>query len=95
MKILESIIGKSLTFGLLIHSIRISEEQSLATFSAKLKITLSHLCDVEKGRKAVSPERAARFAQILGRSKEQFVRLALQDIVNQAGLKMKVLVEAA
>jgi transcriptional regulator with XRE-family HTH domain len=32
----------------------------------KLGISKSHLNDIEKGRKAVSPERAARFAKILG-----------------------------
>lgn len=46
-------------------------------------------------RKVVSPERAARFAKILGRSQQQFVRLALQELVNEAGLKMKVDVAAA
>jgi plasmid maintenance system antidote protein VapI len=53
------------------------------------------LCDIEKGRKVVSPERAARFAKILGRSAEQFVRLSLQELVDEAGLKMKVNVDAA
>ena len=95
MKTLEEIAGGALTIGGLIRSIRLGEEMSLAQLSYKLKITLSHLCDIEKGRKTVSPERAARFAKILGRSKEQFVRLALQGIVNEAGLKMRVAVEAA
>ncbi len=95
MKFLESIAGSPLTVGLLINSIRLAEEASLATFSAKLKITISHLCDIEKGRKSLSVERAARFAKILGRSQEQFVRLALQDSINQAGLKMVVSVKAA
>ena len=33
----------------------------------------SSLCDIEKGRKVVSPERAARFAKFLGRSQQQFL----------------------
>jgi len=32
----------------------------------RLGVSKSHLCDLEKGRKTVSPERAARWAQILG-----------------------------
>jgi plasmid maintenance system antidote protein VapI len=64
-------------------------------FARKLDISPSHLCDIEKGRKVVSPERAARFAKILGRSAEQFVRLSLQELVDEAGLKMKVNVDAA
>lgn len=95
MKTLEEIAGGVLTIGDLIRSIRLGEEMSLAQFSSKLGVTLSHLCDIEKGRKTVSPERAARFAKVLGRSREQFVRLALQGIVNEAGLKMRVAVEAA
>jgi hypothetical protein len=55
---------------------------------------LSHLCDIEKRRKVVSPEQAARFATSLGRSQQQFVRLALQGLVDETGLKMKVDVAA-
>jgi transcriptional regulator with XRE-family HTH domain len=94
MKTLEEITEGALTINDLIRSIRLGDEMSLAQFSSKLGVTLSHLCDIEKGRKTVSPERAARFAKILGRSQEQFVRLALQGIVNEAGLKMRVAVEA-
>jgi hypothetical protein len=47
------------------------------------------------GKKVVSPERAARFPMILGRSQQQFVRLALQELVDEAGLKMKVDIAAA
>ena len=77
------------------ESIRQSEEMSQAEFSRKLRISASHLCDIEKGRKVVSPERAARFAKILGRPEQQFVRLALHELVDEAGLKMKVDVAAA
>ena len=93
-KILESMVGP-LNFGRLINSLRLCEEMSLAQFSKKLGITVSHLCDIEKRRKFVSPERAAKFAKILGYSQEQFVCLALQDIIDQAGIKMKVQLVAA
>jgi hypothetical protein len=36
-----------------------------------------------------------RFAAILGRPKQQFVRLALQGLVDETGLKMKLDVAAA
>ena len=48
----------------------------------KLGISASHLCDIEKGKIGVSPERVARFAKVLGRSQKQFVRLALQEPVD-------------
>ncbi|MCC7440526.1 MAG: helix-turn-helix domain-containing protein [Bdellovibrionales bacterium] len=95
MKFLEDVAGRPLSLGGLLESIREGEEMSLAVFSKKLGISTSHLCDIEKGRKVVSPERAVRFAKALRRSPEQFVRLALQSLVDDAGLKMKVNVDAA
>ncbi len=50
---------------------------------------------IEKGNKAVSPERAARFAKALGHSAERFVELSLQSLVDEAGLKLKVVVDVA
>ncbi|OGL47464.1 MAG: hypothetical protein A2161_17190 [Candidatus Schekmanbacteria bacterium RBG_13_48_7] len=64
-------------------------------FAEILGISKSHLCDIEKGRKTVSPERAARFAEILGYAPDQFVRLSLQSMLDEAGLKMKVDIKAA
>lgn len=90
LKFLEELAGRPLTLGGLLESIRLSEELSQAAFAKKLGISSSHLCDIEKGRKVVSPERAARFAKVLGRSREQFVRLSLQEMVDEAGLKMRV-----
>ncbi len=95
MRFLEEVAGRPLTLGGLLESTRLSEEISQAAFAKKLGISASHLCDIEKGRKVVSPERAARFAKILGRSQQQFVRLALQELIDEAGLKMKVDIAAA
>lgn len=93
-KYLEREIGK-LTLGKLIWSIRISEELSQDVFARKLKISKSHLCDIEKGRKFLSPERAEAFAKILKYPPKQFVRLAIQDAIDNAGLKYQINVEAA
>ena len=95
MKYLERIAGRPLTLGGLIESIRLGEEMSQTAFARKLGVSPSHLCDIENGRKVVSPERAARFARILGRSPKQFVRLSLQELVDAAGLKMRVNIAAA
>ena len=61
-KFLEKITGGPVTLGKLIEAIRLGEEVSQAEFAKHLKISRSHLNDIEKGNKAVSPERAARFA---------------------------------
>src|SRR3972149_6374009 len=89
MRFLENVAGRPLTLGGLLESLRLSEEMSQAVFAKKLRISASHLCDIEKGRKVVSPERAARFAKILGRSQQQFVRLALQELGGEAGPEEK------
>jgi len=93
-EILEEITGGPLTLHGLIEALRLCEEMSQTAFAKQLKISPSHLCDIEKGRKIVSPERAVRFAKILGHSPEQFLQLALQSQVDQAKLKYKVKLEA-
>lgn len=95
VKFLERLTGGPLTLARLIQSIRLGEEETLAEFAKRLGVSRQHLCDIEKGRKVVSPERAARFAMVLGYSKEQFVALALQALVDQADLHLKVEVKAA
>jgi transcriptional regulator with XRE-family HTH domain len=91
----ENLIGGRITLGTLIEAIRRGEEATQVELAAKLGVTKSHLCDIERGRKLVSPERASRFAALLGYSSDQFVRLALQDAVDRAGLHYKVEVTAA
>ncbi len=95
MRFLERLTGGPLTLGKAMEAIRLSDEQSLSSFSRKLGISRANLCDIEKGRKLVSPERAARFAKTLGYGQRQFVRLALQDQLKHAGLHFRVELEAA
>ena len=93
-KFLDKLVGPlTLTNLLLAH--RQGEELSQAEFARLLGISKSHLSDIECGRKAISPDRAARFARALELSEAQFVRLALQDIVDRAGLRFKVQTNAA
>jgi antitoxin HigA-1 len=95
VKFLEKTCGGPLTFSNLIEPIRLADEISQSEFAIKLGISKSHLCDIEKGRKAVSPARAAKFAKILKYSEEQFVSLALQYQVTKAGLNLKIDVKRA
>lgn len=89
LKEIEKITGK-LTLGKLILAIRQADEISQIDFADKLKISKQHLCDIERGRKSVSPKLAARYAATLGYSKEQFIRLALQDLVDRDGLQVQI-----
>ena len=92
---LETLMGGPLTLGAALSGLRNADEQSLADFAKVLGVSRSHLCDIEQGRRSVSPERASRFAQALRQSEAQFVRLALQDQIRSAGLKLTVDVKAA
>jgi len=95
VRTLERLSGGPLTFGGALEAVRQSEELSQAACAARLQVSKSHLCDVEKGRKTVSPERAAAWARVLGYPESTFVRLAIQGALDAAGLKYRVELEAA
>ena len=95
MRFLEGLRGGPLTFGRMIESIRLCDEVSQAELARKMKISRAHLCDIEKGRRTVSVERAARFAKVLGYSVNQFVAMAVEEQLLKAGLKVRVHLEAA
>jgi len=90
MRTLEKIAGREFTLAGLLESLRLGEGISQVAFAKKLKISPSHLCDIEKRRKSISVSRAATFAKILKMSEPQFVRLALQDELNLFNLKYVV-----
>jgi transcriptional regulator with XRE-family HTH domain len=88
-------IGGALTFSSMLRAHRMGEEMSQPQFARVLGISKSHLSDIERGRKAVSADRAARFARALRMSEAQFVRLALQESIDRAGLRLKISASAA
>lgn len=91
---IEKLTGTKLTLGKLIWAIRQADEISQVDFADTLKITRQHLCDIEHGRKSIGPKLAAKYAKILGYSKEQFIRLSLQDLVDREGLNVQVEITA-
>jgi len=95
MRLLEKLAGGPLTLGRAIESVRKSEELSQDECAKKLGVSKSYLCDVEKGRKTVSPERAAKWARVLGYPESVLVRLATQGELGAAGLRYAVEIEAA
>lgn len=88
-KFLEKLAGE-LTFVNLLVAIREGEEMSQVEFAKVLGVSRQYLCDIEHGRRFISPKAAASFAKKLGYSQQQFVRLCLQDLVNRDGLKLKI-----
>jgi transcriptional regulator with XRE-family HTH domain len=95
IKKLESIAGEHLSLANLMKAIRLGEEMTQKDFSSILGISKQYLCDIEKGRKLISPKLAAAYANKLGYSEAQFIRLCLQDILERDGFHMIVSVEAA
>ncbi len=93
--IFDKIRGKHLSFGRMLESIRKADEITQVELAKKIKISKAHLCDIEKSRRQVSLERAIQFAKILGYSEYQFAAKALEDQVKNAGLKVKIVLEAA
>lgn len=93
-KFLEKLIRETVTFAFLIRDIRTEESMTQEEFAEMIGVTKSHICDIEKGRKFVSPARAAFFAKKLNYPTKLFVEIALQDIVRRDGLKFKVSISA-
>lgn len=90
MKFLEKIGGGQLTFGSMIHSIRLCDEISQTSLAEKMHMSRSHLCDIENGRRFVSVEKAAEFAKVLGYSETQFVATLIEDQLRNAGMPFVV-----
>ena len=95
LKQLESISGKSLTFGNLLLAIRQSEEVSQAEFGKKLGVSKQYLCDIEKGRRFVSVKAAIDFAHKLCYSERYFIKLCLQDMLDREGIKLVIELQKA
>ena len=91
----KTLLGEPMSFGDAVEALRVREEMTQVTFAKKVGVSRQYLCDVEKGRRLVSPEQAARFAKAFGHPPRLLVQLALQDAVRASGLKLKVAVEAA
>jgi len=83
---ITELTGSKLTLARFLWAIRKSKGLPQVKFAEVLNISPQHLCDIEHGRKVVSPKLAASYAEKLGYSKEQFIRLSLQDIVDRDDL---------
>lgn len=91
---LERKYGK-LTVGEFLRSWRLSEGLSQKDFASKLQISAANLCDIEKGRKGISVDKAHEIAKVIGYSPQVLVKMVLQEQVKSAGLKYSVDVNPA
>lgn len=89
-RFMEELLGGPMTFGMMVEALRTSAGLTQVALAKKLKISKANLCDIEKGRRFVSIERAVNLAKALGQPADFFVQIALQTQLNEAGLRMKV-----
>jgi hypothetical protein len=54
-----------------------------------------NLCDIEKGRKGVSPEKAEQIAKAIGVPAALLIRLSIEENLRAAGLKYTVEIKPA
>jgi transcriptional regulator with XRE-family HTH domain len=91
-KSLERRLGP-MTIGSFLKSWRLSENLSQQEFSKLIGMSSANLCDIEKGRKGVSPRKAAEIAEAIGYSPVVLVEIALTDLLRQSNLKFDVSVK--
>jgi transcriptional regulator with XRE-family HTH domain len=85
----RNIVG-NIGFGEMLQALRNSQSLTQVEMACKLEISKQDLCNIEKGRKLVSVERAIIFAKLLNMPLKTFAKYALQDQLTKAGLKSEV-----
>lgn len=90
LNFLKGLTNEKLSLANFIKTAREGEGLSQSAFAEQLGITRHRLCDIEHGRSRLSPKLAAEFAKKLGYSESQFVRLALQDILERDHLSYTI-----
>ncbi|NOT77510.1 MAG: helix-turn-helix transcriptional regulator [Bacteriovoracaceae bacterium] len=83
-------ISGAISFGVMLYSYRLSCELNQTEMANILGISKQDLCNIEKGRKLVSVERAIIFAKVLTMPTKTFAKYALQDQLFKAGLSGEV-----
>lgn len=88
-KAIRKITGP-ISFGEMLYSLRVSLEKSQVELAQELKISKQELCNIEKGRKLISVERAKAFAEAIGYPTRTFAKYALQDQLISAGIEGEI-----
>ena len=91
---LEQRFGR-MTVAMFLRAFRESEGLSQIEYARKLGLSRANLCDLEKGRKLISPERAAELAKKVGVPEKVLIQLAIQDSLLSARLRYTVELKAA
>ncbi len=88
-KAIRNITGH-ISFGDMLRSYREAQELTQVEMAEILSTSKQDLCNIEKGRKLVSVERAVNFAIALKMPAKTFAKYALQDQLIKAGINGEV-----
>jgi transcriptional regulator with XRE-family HTH domain len=86
---LENLLGP-LSLASLVEAIREGEEWTKKHMAEELGVSATYYSDFVAGKKPVSPQKAALWAEQLGYDPMQFVELAIQDQLERSNLPYKV-----
>lgn len=92
--VILSALGCTITFSRLMTELREKSGISRSAFAEKLGVSTQRLANIEQGKARVLPKHAAHYAKVLKQSEEQFVRLAIQEMIDKDGLRFNVLLES-
>ena len=92
-KALEKLVGPLALFSVL-EAIREGEQWTKKQMAEELGVSATYYSDFVAGKKPVSPQKAAVWAEQLGYDPRQFVELAIQDHLTRNNLPYKVQLQA-
>jgi len=79
----------------MVNTHRLCEELTLTAMGEILGVSRQTLNDIEKGRRRVSPRKAAEFGKALGEHPGHWAKVALDEQLRASGLDKWIRVEAA
>jgi DNA-binding XRE family transcriptional regulator len=82
--------GGPISFGAALKANRVAEEMSQDEVGKKIDVSRQCIHQLETGARSSSVEQAVKLAKVFGMLEDQFVELALQNQIERAGIKKKV-----
>lgn len=86
MKQLEKAAGEAFSFAVMVKGYRTREDLTQEELATRLGMKKSYISNIENKRDFVTLEQAIKFAITLKEPVEVWARVALQDMVDRAGI---------
>ncbi len=83
---LEKILGEKFSFAMMMRAYRTREDLTQEELSKKIKVPKSYISNLENKRDFVTVDQAKKIAKILKEPVELWVEVALQDMLDRAGI---------